>query len=108
VKPVFIDFGKDIIQRRVGTGNTLYYVQNKDNGLFSMYYVLDMGKFHNLKLPTAVNLLQYLGTDKYTAEQLSKEFFKLACDFNVFSSDEQVYVSLTGLDDNFRKCSKIV
>jgi predicted Zn-dependent peptidase len=107
VKPVFIDFGKDIIQRRVGTGNTLYYVQNKDNGLFSMYYVLDMGKFHNLKLPTAVNLLQYLGTDKYTAEQLSKEFFKLACDFNVFSSDEQVYVSLTGLDESFGSAVKL-
>jgi predicted Zn-dependent peptidase len=107
VKPVFIDFTKDVVTRTVGTGNTVYYVQNKDNALFSMYYVLDMGKFHNLKLPTAINLLQYLGTDKYTAEQLSKEFFKLACDFNVFSSDEQVYVSLTGLDENFAAATKL-
>jgi predicted Zn-dependent peptidase len=107
VKPVFINFTKDVVTRTVGTGNTVYYVQNKDNALFSMYYVLDMGKFHNLKLPTAINLLQYLGTDKYTAEQLSKEFFKLACDFNVFSSDEQVYVSLTGLDENFAAATKL-
>ena len=107
VKPVFINFTKDVVTRSVGTGNTVYYVQNKDNALFSMYYVLDMGKFHNLKLPTAINLLQYLGTDKYTAEQLSKEFFKLACDFNVFSSDEQVYVSLTGLDENFAAATKL-
>lgn len=107
IKPVFIDFDKDIIKRRVGATNSLYYVQNKDNGLFSMYYVLDMGKFHNLKLPTAVNLLQYLGTDKYSAEQLSKEFFKLACDFKVFASDEQVYVSLTGLDENFSEAVRL-
>ncbi len=107
IKPVFIDFNKDIQYRQVGNGNTLSYVQNRDNGLFSMYYVLDMGKFHNLKLPTAVNLLQYLGTDKYTAEQLSKEFFKLACDFNVYSSDEQVYVSLTGLDENFEEATRL-
>lgn len=107
IKPVYLDFNKDLITRPVGSSNTLYHVQNKDNGLFSMYYVLDMGKFHNKKLPTAVNLLQFLGTDKYTAEQLSKEFFKLACDFNVFSSDEQVYVSLTGLDDNFAEATAL-
>lgn len=107
IKPVFLDFNKDVETRKVGNGNLMYYVQNKDNGLFSMYYVLDMGKFHNLKLPTAVNLLQYLGTNKYTAEQLSKEFFKLACDFNVFSSDEQVYVSLTGLDENFSEATRL-
>ncbi len=107
IKPVFLDFNKDLETRKIGNGNLMYYVQNKDNGLFSMYYVLDMGKFHNLKLPTAVNLLQYLGTNKYSAEQLSKEFFKLACDFNVFSSDEQVYVSLTGLDENFSEATRL-
>jgi predicted Zn-dependent peptidase len=107
IKPVFIDFNKDITNKKVGAGNVLSYVQNKENGLFSMYYVLDMGKFHNLKLPTAVSLLQYLGTDKYTAEELSKEFFKLACDFNVFSGDDQVYVSLTGLDENFEAATRL-
>lgn len=107
IKPVFIDFNKDVVTRTVGKDNKLIYVQNKDNGLFSMFYVLDMGKFHNIKLPTAVNLLQYLGTDKYTAEQLSKEFFKIACDFSVFSGEEQVYVSLSGLDENFEAATKL-
>ncbi|AMS26087.1 peptidase M16 [Bacteroidetes bacterium UKL13-3] len=107
IKPVYIDFNKDVIIRNIGADNKVYYVQNKDNGLFSMFYVLDMGKFHNIKLPTAVNLLQYLGTDKYSAEQLSKEFFKIACDFSVFSSDEQVYVSLSGLDENFEAATKL-
>jgi len=107
IKPVYIDFAKDITTQKVGKANTIYYVQNKDNGLFAMYYVLEMGKFHNLKLPTAVNLLQYLGTNKYSAEALSKEFFKLACDFNVFASDEQVYVSLTGLDENYEEATRL-
>lgn len=101
VKPVFIDYDKDIAKFKIGGKVPLYYVQNHDNGLFKLYYVLDMGKLHDIKLPQAINLLQYLGTDKFTAEQVSKEFFKLACDFGVSASDEQVYVYLSGLDENF-------
>lgn len=96
IKPRFVDFDKDMTR----TGN-IYYVKNNDNALFSLYYVLDMGKFHDKKLPLAVNLLEYLGTDKYSSEQISKEFFKLACDFKVNVSNEQVYVTLSGLDENF-------
>ncbi|MFI5222586.1 MAG: M16 family metallopeptidase, partial [Bacteroidia bacterium] len=99
--PMFIDFDKDIQKNKLGGKLPVYYVQNTENGLFKLYYVFDMGKLHDLKLPIAINLLQYLGTDKYTAEQISKEFFKLACDFGVSSSDDQVYVHLSGLDENF-------
>ena len=107
IKPVFIDYGKDIIKSQFAGKVPMYYVKNKDNALFNMYYVLDMGKFNNIKLPTAVELLQYLGTDKYTAEQISKEFFNLACNFSVQSGDEQIYVSLSGLDENFDKALQL-
>lgn len=96
IKPRFVDFDKDMTRTE-----NIYYVKNNDNALFSLYYVLDMGKFHDKKLPLAVNLLEYLGTDKYSSEQISKEFFKLACDFKVNVSNEQVYVTLSGLDENF-------
>ena len=102
IKPKFIDFDKDMTR----TGN-VYYVRNTESGLFQLYYVLEMGKFNDLKLPVAVNMLQYLGTDKYSAEEISKEFFKLACDFSVNVSNEQVYVSLSGLDENFVPAVKL-
>ncbi len=101
VKPVYLDYEKDIVKGKVNGKIPLHYVKNNDNGLFSLYYVLDMGKLNNIKLPMAVNLLQFLGTDKYSAEQISKEFFKIACDFGVSANDEQVYVYVNGLDENF-------
>jgi predicted Zn-dependent peptidase len=101
VKPVYLNYQNDIARGKVGGKAPMLYIKNNDNGLFSLYYVLDMGKFHNVKLPVAVNLLQYLGTDKYSAEQISKEFFKLACDFGVSAGEDQVYVYVSGLDDNF-------
>jgi predicted Zn-dependent peptidase len=107
IAPRFLDFDKDVTRAKVGKNLPLFYLKNSDNGLFSLYYVLDMGKFNNIKLPMAVQLLQYIGTDKYTSEQISKEFFKLACDFNVSAGEEQVYVSLTGLNENFEPAVKL-
>lgn len=100
IAPKFVDFKKDLQFGKTGFA-PIHYVRNTDNELFQLYYVLDMGKFHDLKLPMAVNLLPYLGTDKYTADQISQEFFKLACDFKVNVGNEQVYVQLSGLNENF-------
>ncbi len=107
IQPKFVDFNKDFTKATLNKNIPFYYIRNKENALFSMYYVLDMGRFHNIKLPIAVQLLQFLGTDKYTAEQISKEFFKLACDFSVSAGDEQVYVSVSGLDENFEAAVKL-
>lgn len=107
IQPKYLDFANDVTRGVIGKELPVYYIKNKENGLFSMYYVLDMGKLNNIKLPMAVQLLQYLGTDKYNAEQISKEFFKLACDFNVNAGEDQVYVSLTGLNENFDASVKL-
>lgn len=106
IKPKFIDFEKDLTVSNIGS-IPVYYVKNTDNSLFSLYYVLDMGKFNDLKLPLAVNLLQYLGTDKYTPNQISQEFFKLACDYGVSVGNDQVYVYLNGLQENFIPALKL-
>ncbi|WP_237144649.1 M16 family metallopeptidase [Pontibacter pamirensis] len=103
LQPVFIDYTKDITQKQLKNDIPLLYTHNKENGLFQLYYILDMGTNNDQKLGMAVNYLKYLGTDKYTAEELQKEFFKLGTSFDVFSSGEQVYVSLTGLDENFEQ-----
>jgi predicted Zn-dependent peptidase len=103
IRPVFLNFDTDIQKGKLASGIEVNYVRNKDNGLFSMYYVLNMGKFNDLKLPIAIEYLKYAGTNKYTAEQISSEFYKLACEFGVSSGEEQTYVYLSGLDENFDK-----
>ncbi|QDA62462.1 insulinase family protein [Hymenobacter jejuensis] len=101
LQPVFVDYQKDIQQATLKSGIPLYYSQNTENGLFNLYYILDMGTNNDPKLGLAADYLQYLGTDKYTAAQLQQEFYKLGCSFGVFSGQDRVYVSLSGLDTNF-------
>ncbi|MGL4956107.1 MAG: M16 family metallopeptidase [Bacteroidales bacterium] len=104
IEPIFLDFKKDLTITKTKKSNIeILYKQNVDNELFELIYVLDMGGNHDKELPLAVGYLRYLGTDKYTAEQIKEEFYKLGCSFNVSSSAERVYVSLSGLGENMTK-----
>lgn len=107
IKPVFLDYNKDIARSKTGFAEILH-VPNTDDNLFQLLYVLDMGKLHNLKLPIAINLLPFLGTSKYSVEQINKEFFKLACDMDVNASNEQVYISLSGPGESFTQAVKLL
>jgi predicted Zn-dependent peptidase len=107
IKPVFLDYKKDIAQQELKEGIQLYYKQNTEDSTFNLYYVLNMGTNNDKKLGIAISYLEYLGTSQYTPAQLKEEFYKLACSFSVSSSDDQVYVSLSGLDENFEKGLKL-
>ena len=102
VKPVFLDFTKDMQKAKAGKADVLY-VQNKENSLFRLYYRFNMGGWNDKLLPLAIQYLQFLNTDKYTAEQISKEFYNLACSYNVSPGNEETSISVSGLNENFEK-----
>ncbi len=101
VLPEFVNYDQAITKTKMKNGNAMWYVKNNDNQLFNLYYVFDMGSLNDKKLNPAISYLEFLGTDKYSSEQISKEFYKLACNFSVNAGDDQVYVSLSGLQENF-------
>ncbi len=103
LSPVYVDYKKDIEKIALKNGVDAFLVKNETNELFSLYYVLEAGKYNDLKLAFAVNYLPYLGTSKYTADQIATEFYKLACDFSVSVNTKQSYVHLSGLTENFEK-----
>jgi predicted Zn-dependent peptidase len=102
VKPKWLDFNKDIQKARIGNADLLY-VQNKDNQLFRLYYRFDMGSWNNKLLPLAASYLSFLGTNKYSAEQISKEFYNIACSFSISAGTDVTTVTLSGLQESFDK-----
>jgi len=58
-------------------------------------------------LPLAAEYLQYLGTENRSSEELSKEFYKLASSFNVGAGNENTYISIEGLNENFDKTAAL-
>jgi predicted Zn-dependent peptidase len=102
VKPVWLDYDKDIQKAKLGPVDLLS-VQNKDNSIFRMYYRYNMGSWNNKMFSLAAQYLQYLGTDKMSADDISKEFYKLASSFNISTAAEITTVSISGLQENFGK-----
>ncbi len=103
IEPVFVNFKEDISNINFRDKVDFRYIKNPANGIFSLYYIIDLGKNHNIKLPLAVEYLKYIGTEKYSAEELQKELYKYGIDFNVFTGEKRSYVYITGLKKSFEK-----
>ena len=103
IEPVFLDYSKDMTIKNWRTNIPLLYTPNKEDNTFDILYYFDMGSNNDKLLGTAFNYLRYLGTSKYTPEQIQMEFYKLACSFGVSTGDDNVYLFLRGLADNMEK-----
>jgi len=106
VKPIFLDYTKDLQKSNIGPAEVLY-VQNKDNALFRLAYRFDMGTWNNKELSIAAQYLQFLGTDKMSADDISKAFYKIACSFSINVGAEYTSVNIEGLQENFTKAVKL-
>jgi predicted Zn-dependent peptidase len=102
IQPLWLDYDKDINLSKTGIADVLY-VQNQSNELFTLYYQFDMGTWNNKLLPLAASYLQFLSTDKYSAEQISKSFYNIACNFKINTTSELTTVVISGLQENFDK-----
>lgn len=105
-KPVFLDYDKDIQKTKIGNAEVLY-VPNTDNQLYRLSYRYKIGSLNDLKQSMAAQYLQFLGTDKKSSQDISKEFYKIASSFNVSTSEEYTTVTIEGLQENFEKAVKL-
>lgn len=108
IKPKFLVYGNDIKKFKTNNGLDVLYVPNTENKTFSLYYYFAMGSQNDPTLALAVNYLSYLGTSRYTAEQLKQEFYKLGCSYSVTVNNDEMYVTLSGLSDNMIPAMKLL
>ena len=98
IEPRFVDFKNDLT---FGEATIPYiYVKNTENGRFQLAFRYEFGKQADVRYEYAAGYLDYLGTDKLTAEQVKQQFYKLACNYNINVTDRMVSVTLSGLSEN--------
>lgn len=103
LQPKYVDYKTSIKESKLDNGIKVSYIENEINDLFDLNIIFDMGSDNDKKLSLAVGYLEYLGTDKFSAEEIKKEFYKLGIKYYVSSSAEKSYVGLSGLKENLPK-----
>ena len=108
IQPVFLDYKNVIREFKLKNNIPVFYLQNNENEIYNLSYLIDLGTNQNRKLSLAIDYLDYLGTSEYSPTQIKEEFYKLASSYNVSVSEDQVTVSLTGLSENFDRSVKLL
>ena len=107
IKPAFVDYERDLNRTKLDNGVEVLYKQNVTNELFSLIYLYDFGASTFKSLPLAAKYMEMLGTADKSVEQIQRELYDLACDFNISSSLDKTYVVISGLSENMEKAMKI-
>lgn len=102
IKPEFIDY-KAAIEVTNLKDKKVSFVKNKYNDLAQIHYIFPFGSDNDIEIGLATQVLQYFGTSKFSAEDLRQEFFKIGISNDFKTSQDQIIVSLSGLEENLEK-----
>jgi zinc protease len=108
LQPLFIDYKKAIQQKPLKEGVNFYYIPNQTNELFTLFIEVDEDLKNDKKMALALKYLPYLGTDKYTAEDIKKKFYGLAVDYDTRASSDEVYIYMSGLNESFKEAFELL
>jgi predicted Zn-dependent peptidase len=103
IEPKFLDYTKDLSQAKLNNGANILYVQNKENGRFSLTIRYDYGRLSNKRLGLLRSYQAYITSQNKSLQDLEKEFYNIACRFTISSGDDYSEARLEGLSDNFDK-----
>lgn len=102
LQPEFVNFKKTIHNARISSVLKLRSVKH-DSVMFRLYYIFDMGKTSDRRLPLAASYLTYLGTSQYSATEMQQAFYRLGLHFSATCQDEHFYITLSGLNESFEE-----
>jgi len=100
IAPRFVNFKEDMTFGETENGLPYIYVQNTENGRFTLAFRYDFGEESDLRYTYAAAYLDYLGTDKLSNEEINQQFYKLACRYSINVGSRTINVSLSGLSEN--------
>ncbi|WP_436835757.1 M16 family metallopeptidase [Chryseobacterium gambrini] len=102
IQPEFVDYEKEI-QKDTVKGKRISFVKNKYNDIAQVHFIFPFGSDHDRDLGISTQVLQYLGTEKFSPEDLKKEFFKIGVTNDFKTTNDQLIISLNGLEENIEK-----
>lgn len=103
IQPQFLDYKRDLSFIKAKNNLPVIYKKNTDDGLFTLAYYFDFGSQADNRYDFAAEYINYLGTKNMTVEKLKQEFYKIACNYNISVNGDNLYIVLSGLNENMPK-----
>ena len=108
IQPQFVDYNKEMTVGQTSKKLPLLYKHNDLDDLFSLTYKYDFGNTADNRYEIALSYLDFLGTKKMSATELKQRLYKLACNISMNVSDNETYLTLSGLSENMPEALKLV
>lgn len=108
LEPQFVNFEEDIQKIQLAEEVELNYIKNTVPNLFTLYFMVDMGKDNLKELATSIDLLNYLGTNKYAPDELKKEFYKKGVRVYSRCRGKDAIFVLYGLEESFEPAVELL
>lgn len=102
IEPQFVDYQKEISVTKL-KDKTTSFVENKHNSIAQIHYIFPFGSDNDKELSLATTVLQFLGTNQFSTEELKQEFYKIGISNDFKTSQDQLIISLTGLEEHLEK-----
>ena len=107
IQPQFVDYSKEMTVGQTSKKLPLLYKQNTLDDLFSLTYKYDFGNTADNRYDIALSYMDYLGTKKMSATEFKQRLYKLACNISMNVTDNETYLSLSGLSENMPEALKL-
>ena len=99
IQPEFIDYQKEIKTAEI-SGKIVSFVKNEYNEIAQVHYIFPFGSDHDKELSLSTMALQYLGTDRFSPQELKEEFFKIGVTNDFKTTPDSLTITLSGLEHN--------
>lgn len=97
--PQFLDFNKDLSRSMLPNDVELLYVQNKENDLAQLNFVIGKGADQEPMLDFSTALLSYLGTEEFSTEEYQTKLYSLAAEAWAYADDNDLELGVYGLQE---------
>ena len=107
IQPQFVDYSKEMTVGQTRKKLPLLYKHNDLDDLFTLTYKYDFGATADNRYETALGYMDFLGTKKMSATEFKQRLYKLACNISMNVSDNETYLTLSGLSENMPEALKL-
>ena len=107
IKPVFVNWNKDMSVGEAGELELLYK-KNEKNDIATLMFRYDRGSDNDPLLPIAAGYLEYLGSDRMSADEYASRMYRLACNADIRVGGNTTVLSISGLDENLEEALSLM